>query len=373
MVTLFIPLETRPGESRIALDPGTVQTLGSKLGVKVRVQSGAGAAAGFRDAAFTDAGAEIVPDAASGCAGADLVASVAPPDLGGPGIAALGRGVVLITSVQPSVETELVAALEASGVTLLSTDLIPRISRAQSMDVLSSQATVAGYHAVLLAATALPRLFPLLMTAAGTIKPARVLVMGAGVAGLQAIATARRLGAVVEATDIREAAKTEVESLGARFVDTTGGQDREGEGGYARASTDDEISAQQAVLAEHVAGSDVVITTANVPGRKAPVLVTEDMVAAMRPGSVIVDMAVGSGGNCPLSVAGKSVTTEGGVTIIGEPNLPAQVPADASAMLGRNLLDLLKLLLDDEGALAPDWDDEILAGCCVTRQGQATT
>lgn len=365
MSVLFVPKESVPGESRVALAPDSVKNLvGADAGVLV--QRGAGSAAGFPEAAFQEAGAEIVDDAAAGYERADIVVRVQAPEPGGDEVSSLRSGTVLIAPLQPLVRTQLVRELASAGVTAFSLDMVPRISRAQKMDILSSQATAGGYLAVLLAATALPRFFPMLMTAAGTITPARVLVMGAGVAGLQAIATARRLGAKVEATDVRPEVREQVESLGAHFVDT--GSLASTEGGYAREAKEEFLRRQQEILERHVSDADVVITTALVPGRKAPVLVTADMVEAMKPGSVIVDMAAGQGGNCELSKPDERVV-EHGVTIIGETNLPSLLANDASRMFGRNLVAFLRPMLK-EGAFEPDWEDEVVAGAVVMRDGE---
>jgi NAD(P) transhydrogenase subunit alpha len=274
---------------------------------------------------------------------------------------------VTLSFLQPWVHGDLVGALAQRSVTAFSLDLVPRISRAQSMDALSSQALVAGYRAVIVAAEAAPRMFPLFMTAAGTVPPAKVLVLGAGVAGLQAIATARRLGAVVSAYDVRAAAADEVRSLGATFLDL-GLETQEGAGGYARVQSEEFLAEQRRILGQHIGAADVVVTTAAVPGRPAPRLVTAEMVHGMRPGSVIVDLGAEGGGNCELTRAGETVNV-GGAFVIGLRGAPSAVPAHASALYARNMATLLQLMLRD-GDFAPDWDDEIVAGCCVTREGQ---
>ncbi len=365
MVKVFVPRESAAGERRVALAPDSVKSL-CATGAELLVQAGAGEQAGFLDVAYESAGGKIVADAAAGYDQAGIVLRVQAPEDGSDGVTALRDGVTLISSLQPLVRLELVQALAKKKVTCFALDLVPRISRAQKMDILSSQATAGGYMAVLLAATALPRFFPMLMTAAGTITPARVLVMGAGVAGLQAIATAKRLGAKVEATDIRPEVKEQVESIGGVFVDT--GQLAGGEGGYAAEAKEDFLRKQQEILAEHVAAADVVITTALVPGRKAPVLVKADMVQRMKPGSVIVDMAAGQGGNCELSKADERIVVHG-VTIIGESNLPALLASDASVMFGRNTTAFLKPMLK-EGKLETDWEDEVNVGAAVLKNGE---
>lgn len=363
MTILFVPRETQPGETRVAATPETVRRF-VRAGVEVLVERGAGAAAAFPDSAYADAGASLTDPEA--WATADLIAKVQPPTL--EEAARLSAGAIIVCMVIPAAQLELVRALRESGVTCLALDLVPRITRAQSMDVLSSQATIAGYKAVLLAAAHLSKLCPLLMTAAGTIKPAKVVVFGAGVAGLQAIATARRLGCVVEATDVRLAAKEHVESLGAKFIEVEGAEDLEDEGGYAKEASAEFLERQRAEVARRVAEAHIVITTALIPGRTAPILVTEEMVRSMPEGSVIVDLAVESGGNCVLSEAGEYVRAHG-VTIIGERNLPATVPADASDLFSKNVLSLLKPFIV-EGALILDMEDEIIAGCCLTHAGE---
>jgi len=351
----------------VATVPETAKTL-TKHGLRVLVQAGAGEAAGFVDAAYREAGAEIVEDAGAGYAEADLVLRVRPPQPGTDEVSALRAGATLVCSLQPLLALKLVRALADAKVTCFSLDLMPRITRAQKMDILSSQATVAGYQAVIIAAAALPKLFPLMMTAAGTIKPARVVVMGAGVAGLQAIATAKRLGAVVEANDIRPAVKEQVESLGAKFIDTGTPPQAETTGGYAKETSEEYARKQREILTKHLSAADVVITTALIPGRKAPILITDDMIAAMPPSSVIVDLAVEMGGNVEGVESGKTVVKHG-VKVIGEPNLPAQVAGDASHMFARNANAFIELLVDD-GKIAPKWDDECVKGTLVTRDGE---
>jgi NAD(P) transhydrogenase subunit alpha len=356
-----VPKESLAGERRVAIVPETARGL-VKGGIQVLVEAGAGASAFFSDAAYIDAGANVT-DAATAFAG-DAVLKVQPPTPDEVG--QLREGAVLISFLQPASSADVVAALAKRKVSAFSLDLVPRISRAQSMDALSSQAGIAGYKAVLLAANHLPKFFPLLMTAAGTVAPARVLVMGAGVAGLQAIATARRLGAVVEAYDVRPAVKDEVHSLGATFLELPL-EAQEGAGGYAREQSEDFLRRQRELLGDRVAASDVVITTAAIPGRKAPILVTADMVRRMRAGSVIVDLAAETGGNCELTEAGKIIQV-GGVTIDGTRNLPSTMPVHASQLYSKNVSTLLLLLVKD-GVLKLDFTDEIVKGACVTYDG----
>jgi NAD(P) transhydrogenase subunit alpha len=363
-VKLAVPTETRPGERRVSLVPDVVKKLVGS-GWEVTVQAGAGTAAAYPDAAFTDAGATVAPDVASTLAGAGLVVKVNPPD---PDEAAqLPEGVALLSVFGAAQSAEALRALAARRATVFSFDLLPRISRAQGMDALSSQATVSGYRAGLAAAETLAKFFPMFMTAAGTVPPAKVLVMGVGVAGLQAIATARRLGAMVKAYDVRAAAKEEAESLGATFLDT--GVSAEGVGGYARELTPEELDRQRAALAEEVGRSDAVITTAAVPGRRAPVLLTAAMVEGMAMGAVVVDMAADQGGNCELTKAGE-VVEHNGVLVVGMANPPAGMPTHASFLYSRNVANVLGLM-GPEGTLVPDWDDEIVAGMCVLRDGAA--
>ena len=365
MPNVFVPRESTDIEPRVACTPETTKRL-VKEGFSVSVESGAGLGSHFSDDAYQQQGAEIVKSAAEGYQKADIVVRVSPPT---PADAkAIKEGTILIGFVTPHKNLESVAALRDQKVSSLAMELVPRISRAQSMDALSSQASVAGYKAVLLAATHLDKYFPLLMTAAGTIQPAKVVIMGAGVAGLQAIATAKRLGAVVDVSDIRPAAKEQVESLGGRFIDFPMDESGEGEGGYAKELTPEQLKAQQAVVREKIVAADVVITTALIPGRPAPVLVTADMVEEMRIGAVIVDMAVASGGNCELSKEGETIIAHG-ITIIGEPNLPATVSADASLMYARNVLALL-LLVAKGAEINLDLEDEIIKGAILTHEGQ---
>ncbi|MGH9065292.1 MAG: Re/Si-specific NAD(P)(+) transhydrogenase subunit alpha [Acidimicrobiales bacterium] len=363
-VKLAVPLESRPGEGRVAVVPDALPRLAA-AGLDVRVQAGAGVAAGFSDDAYREAGAEVAPGPGEAMAGADVVARVQPPTV--EEVDLLPEGSALVSFLTPGAHLEVVRALTERKVSAFSFELLPRISRAQSMDALSSQATVAGYRAVLLAAGRLPKFFPMLMTAAGTVPPARVLVMGAGVAGLQAIATARRLGARVGAYDVRAAARDEVRSLGASFLELEL-ETQEGAGGYAGEQSADFIARQQAMIATHVAAADVVITTAAVPGRRAPVLVTTAMVDGMRAGSLVVDLAAATGGNCEVTRVGEDVVHHG-VTVMGPADLAATMPTHASSLYARNVSNLVALLVAD-GQVRPDFDDEVVAGCCVTAGGE---
>ena len=358
--------ESAPGETRVALLPESLKSLIAQ-GITVTVEAGAGIAAGASDQAYSDGGATVTSDRASILAGADLIPVVTAPDSADQ--AQLKPGAVVIGFLRPlDAPHALLTAIERP-VTLFSMELVPRISRAQSMDALSSMATVAGYKAVVSAADRLPRLFPMLMTAAGTIPPARVFVIGAGVAGLQAIATARRLGAVVEAYDVRAAAGEQVRSLGAKFLDVDlGGINTEGGGGYAAELTEEALDRGRDLITRTAAHSDVVITTAQVPGRPAPRLIRRAAVEAMRPGSVLVDLAAPAGGNCELTQPG--VTQQiGGVTLLAPLNLPAEVPVDASHLYARNVLNFIGLIAK-KGALTVDLGDEVLAGACVAHEGK---
>ncbi len=362
-VKLAVVQESRPGEDRVAMVPEVVSRL-TAIGVEVVVESGAGTAASFSDADYEGSGAVVAPDAPSTLAQASIVARVQPPTLSE--AADLPVGVSTVSFLQPLAALDVVEALAAREATVYSLDLLPRISRAQSMDALSSQATVTGYRAGLAAAQYLAKFFPMFMTAAGTVPPAKVLVMGAGVAGLQAIATARRLGAVVRAYDVRAAAKEEVQSLGARFVELEL-ETQDGAGGYAQEQSEEYLLKQQELLAAEVGAADVVITTAQIPGRTAPILVTASMVGRMAKGSVIVDAAADSGGNCELTVAGQ-VVHSGGVAVVGLANPPATMATHASFLYARNIANFLGLLVT-EGQLTPDFEDEIVAGTCVVRAG----
>jgi len=370
-----VPAETLAGETRVAVTPETVKKL-SASGHTVRVQSGAGVAASVTDAAYQAAGAEITDQA--GAFGADMVLKVRTPT--DAEAALLKSGAVVIGMLNPFDGIGL-QRLASAGVVGFALEAAPRTTRAQSMDVLSSQANIAGYKAVMIAADRYQRFFPMLMTAAGTVKAARVVILGVGVAGLQAIATAKRLGAVIEASDVRPSVKEQIESLGGKFIEVSYDTDEEkeaavGVGGYAKPMPPSWLARQQVEVAKRVALADIVISTALIPGRAAPTLITEDMVKAMKPGSVIVDIAAGKGpdgvgGNCPLSEADKTVVKHG-VTIVGETNLAALVAADASALYARNVLDFLKLIVTKEGALKIDLEDDIVAACRVTQDGQVT-
>jgi NAD(P) transhydrogenase subunit alpha len=370
---IAIPKERRAHEKRVAASPDTVKRLVGQ-GHEVVVESGAGAGAAFTDDAYRAAGATVAPDAAASVAGADMVLKVQRPVLeGGAGeLAGLKRGAVLVGILQALQHRDEVNAYAEAGVTAFDMTLIPRITRAQAMDVLSSQANLAGYKAVLDAAATFGRAFPMMMTAAGTIPPARVLVMGAGVAGLQAIATARRLGAVVSATDVRAAAKEQVESLGATFltVDLEAMKAAETAGGYAKEMGEDFQRRQREHVGEALKKTDIVICTALIPGRKAPVLLTADMVAGMRPGSVVVDLAVEQGGNVEGSRFGETVVTANGVTILGYANMPSRIAVDASALYAKNVLAFLALLFDKENKLKIDTADEVVKGALLTQDGR---
>jgi H+-translocating NAD(P) transhydrogenase subunit alpha len=355
--TVGVPRETGPGERRVALVPKVVDKLRSR-GVEVVVEAGAGLGALMPDQLFTQAGASIGDPWAC-----DVVLKVAPPT--SEEVGKLRAGSTLVGFLAPLTSPETVAALKAAGVQAFAMEAIPRISRAQSMDALSSQANVAGYKSVLVAADHVTRFFPMLTTAAGTVKPATALVLGVGVAGLQALATAKRLGARTTGYDVRPEVADQVRSLGAQWLDL--GIEAVGEGGYARELSEDERAEQQKRLEEAITGFDVVITTANVPGRKAPTLVTAKAVEGMRPGSVVVDLAGESGGNCELTEPGEIVVRHD-VTIAAPLNLAATMPEHASELYARNVSALLELMLDDSGALVPNWDDEVLAKSCVTRE-----
>jgi NAD(P) transhydrogenase subunit alpha len=366
-VSIGVPRETAPGERRVALVPDIVKRLVAQ-GHEVIVESGAGDAAYLLDDAYSAAGATIVQGPSAVYERAELITKVQKPSPDE--VALFRRGQALIAFLQPMVNTDLVRQLRDRGVTSFSMDAIPRTSRAQYMDALSSMATVAGYKAVLLAADRLPRFMPLLTTAAGNMPPSKFLVIGAGVAGLQAIATARRLGAVVEAYDTRPAVKEQVQSLGARFIEiNTGATDTQTAAGYAREATPEELAAQQAELARRSARSDAIITTAAVPGRPAPRLIAAETVEQMAPGSVIVDLAAETGGNCELTQPGK-VIEHNGVTIIGTTNLPSTLPIHASQMYAKNIQNLLGVLLTKDGALVLNMEDDIVAGTVITMDGQ---
>ncbi|HEV2768764.1 MAG TPA: Re/Si-specific NAD(P)(+) transhydrogenase subunit alpha [Solirubrobacteraceae bacterium] len=357
-----VPKESVPGERRVALVPDVVRKLAAK-DVEVVVEPGAGEHAALLDEAFEEAGATVSDDAWT----ADVVAKVAAPSE--EEIAKLGSGSVLVGFLGPLTQPATIRALADAGVTALAMEAIPRISRAQAMDALSSQANVGGYKSILVASEHMGRFFPMLMTAAGTIPPAKVLVLGAGVAGLQAIATAKRLGARVTGYDVRSDVAEQVESLGADFLELEAGKGAEGEGGYARELTDEEKAAQQEELTEAIKGFDLVVTTALVPGRPAPKLITAAAVEGMPQGSVIVDLAGESGGNCELTQPGETVV-EHGVTIVSPFNLPSSMPEHASLMYARNIQALLDLMTGEDGSLHLDFDDDVIAGACVTRDGE---
>lgn len=362
-----VPAESRPGETRVAATPETVKKLAVKH--QVIVQAGAGIAASVTDEAYAAAGATI--GTAAEALGADIVLKVRAPNAEERGL--MKPGAVLVGMLNPF-DGENIAAMAASGLSAFALEAVPRITRAQSMDVLSSQANIAGYKAVMVGANTYQRFMPMLMTAAGTVKAARVLIMGVGVAGLQAIATAKRLGAVIEASDVRPPVKEQVESLGAKFIDVPYETDEEreiakGVGGYARPMPAAWMQRQAALVHERAKQADIIITTALIPGRPAPVLISEETVKAMKPGSVIVDLAVEQGGNCPLSELGKTVIKHG-VHIVGEPNLACHVAADASALYARNVLDFLKLVFDKEDQLVIDREDEIIKATLVCHGGE---
>jgi NAD(P) transhydrogenase subunit alpha len=362
-----VPKETAEGERRVALVPEVARKLaGADNGLEVVVERGAGAGALIPDAQYEEAGAQMVDDPAA-VFEADVVVKVAPPS--SEEIGRLRSDGVLIGFLQPLTAGESIRAIAQTGATSFAMEAIPRISRAQSMDALSSQANIGGYKSVLIAATEIGRFFPMLMTAAGTIRPATVLVLGAGVAGLQAIATARRLGAVVQGFDVRAAVKEQVESLGAHFLEFDLGGDLEGAGGYAKELTPEQQARQQELMAEAIGKVDVVITTAAVPGRRAPILVTEEAVQKMKPGSVIIDLAAETGGNCELTEPGQTVVRHD-VKILGPLNVPSTMAEHASQLYARNIQSLLELMIGEGGRLSLDFDDEVIAGACITRDGE---
>ena len=369
---IAIPMEVRPDEHRVALDPESCRKL-IQLGIEVTMEPGAGAGAFFPDAAYLEAGVGQVADPAQLLGEADFVVKV-----GAPGVRPDGRqetdlmrpGAMLLASLFPTRHLEAVTRLAERGITAFSTDCIPRTTRAQAMDTLSSQANIVGYKGVLLGAVALPKYFPMLMTAAGTTLQAKVFVIGAGVAGLQAIATAKRLGAAVSATDVRPEVKEQIESVGGKYIGIELGQSAQAGGGYAAELSAEDKAAQARMLAEHCAQVDMVITTALIGGVVAPRLIDEAIVRSMKPGSVIVDLGADGGGNCTLSKLGESVTV-GGVTLLAPLNLPATLPYHASMMFSRNLLNFLSAFWNKpEARFNLDWDDDILKGCCVTRDGK---
>ncbi len=368
-----IPSEIKTGEQRVAMSPANVQSLTDKS-VTVLLQANAGSAAGYPDAEYTAAGATITANRAEIFASADIILQVqsfgSNNENSDADLASLKKGQLVIGMMDPLASPQAAQAVAEKGASAIALELVPRISRAQSMDVLSSMATLAGYKAILMGASAAPRIFPMLMTAAGTLQPARVLIMGVGVAGLQACATAKRLGAVVEAYDVRPAAREQILSVGAKPVELdldTG--ESEGAGGYAKEQGEDFLRRQRELMTEVVAQQDIIITTAAIPGAKSPILVTEDMVKAMKPGAVIVDLAAERGGNCDLTEQGQTVVAHD-VTILGPENIPSDLAFHASQMYGKNMQTLLELILDDEGNLSLDFNDEIVAGTVVAHQGE---
>jgi len=366
---LAVPRETSPGESRVAATPESVKKL-KGLGLDIVVETGAGNAAHIADADYTAAGASIAPDAKTALADADIVLKVRGPQ--GGEVAQLKSGAVVAALLAPHTDKAGIQTLAAQGVAAFAMEFLPRISRAQAMDVLSSQANLAGYKAVIDAAATFGRAMPMMMTAAGTIAPARVLVMGVGVAGLQAIATAKRLGAIVSATDVRPATKEQVESLGGTFIAVMDEEFKNAQtaGGYAKEMSKEYQAKQATLIADTIKKQDIVITTALIPGRKAPTLVSEEMIKTMKPGSVIVDLAAEAGGNTPLTKAGE-VTHVHGVTIMGYTNLPGRLAVDASSLYARNLFNFISLLVDKKsGQLAIDWNDEIVKGALVAKDGE---
>ena len=364
MTRLFVPKEIRAGERRVAASPESDKKLVA-AGLEVVVEAGAGRGAGFTDEAYRTAGATLAASAAEGFQGADIVFKVAPPEMSE--AEQLSPGTYLFSLLDPYRNTDLVQTLVARKVTVFAMELVPRTTRGQALDVLSSQASIAGYKAVLVGAERLGKIFPLLMTAAGTIQPAKVVVIGAGVAGLMALATAKRLGATVEVSDVRPAVKEQVESLGGRFIDLPQMPTAEGTGGYAKEVSKEFLEQQRAILKTRLAVADVVITTAQVPGKRAPILLTRDMVESMKPGSVVVDIAAAQGGNCELTRVDEEVE-HNGVLIVGPSNLPASVPADASLVYARNLLTLLMMVFKDKKLAIPETDQEVL-GTLLARDG----
>ena len=362
-IRLAVPKETITNERRIALEPGVARKL-VDMGVKVSMQKGAALSSHFSDEAFE--GVELIDDAASLYKDADLVFKVQPP--GVDELAQIKSGAVIVGFMAPHKNADMIKSLCDRNITSLAMELVPRITRAQSMDALSSQASLAGYMGVLMGAQLASVFFPMLTTAAGTIRPARVLVIGAGVAGLQAIATAKRLGAMVEAFDVRSATREQIESLGGKFIDT--GVKAEGEGGYARELTDDEKQQQQQALAKHIAQADVIVSTAAIPGRPSPKIITEAMVKDMKVGAVIVDLASEGGGNCELTQPGETVDYQGRVTIHGPLNVPSELPVHASEMYAKNLFNLVSPFITEDGGLELDFEDEVIAGCVLTHGGE---
>ncbi|WP_373085424.1 Re/Si-specific NAD(P)(+) transhydrogenase subunit alpha [Sneathiella sp.] len=371
---IAIPRERRENEKRVAASPDTVKKFVG-LGAEVIIETGAGTLSSFQDQDYQDAGASIAADEAAALKDADVILKIQRPLTdaeGGPDeLALMKSGATLIAQLAPLQNREQVAAYAAAGVNAVAMELVPRISRAQSMDVLSSQSNLSGYKAALDAASEYGRAMPMMMTAAGTLAPAKAFIMGVGVAGLQAIATTRRLGAIVTATDVRAATKEQVESLGAKFIMVETDEAGEDAGGYAKEMSDDYKKRQAALVFEHIKKQDIVITTALIPGREAPILVTDEMLAVMKPGAVIVDLAVEAGGNVTQSKPGEVVKTANGVTIIGHRNVPSRLASDASSLFAKNLFNFLTPQIDKEtGALAVNWDDEIIQGSALTRDGK---
>ena len=362
-IRLVIPNETAPGERRIALEPGVAKKL-SATGVKIAMEQGAALSSYFTDEDFSDV--EIVADTAALYKDADLVFKVQPPTLDE--LKQMKDGCTIVGFMAPSKSAEMMQLMCEKKITSLAMELVPRITRAQSMDALSSQASIAGYMGVLMGAQLATVFFPMLTTAAGTIRPAKVLIIGVGVAGLQAIATAKRLGAIVEAYDVRTATREQVESLGGKFIDT--GVSADGEGGYARELTDDEKQQQQDVLAKHISQADVVISTAAIPGRPSPKIISQAMVEDMKTGSVVVDLASEGGGNCELTRPGETFEYKERVTIHGPLNVPSELPIHASEMYAKNLFNLVSPFINEEGELALDFEDDVIAGCVLTRDGE---
>jgi NAD(P) transhydrogenase subunit alpha len=362
-IRLAVPKETITNERRIALEPGVAKKL-ADMGVKVMMQKGAALSSHFSDDAFE--GVELVDDADTLYKGADLIFKVQPPTA--EELSKINDNAVIVSFMAPHKNADMIKIMCDKNITSLAMELVPRITRAQSMDALSSQASLAGYMGVLMGAQLASVFFPMLTTAAGTIRPARVLVIGAGVAGLQAIATAKRLGAMVEAFDVRSATREQIESLGGKFIDT--GVSAEGEGGYARELTEDEKKQQQEVLAKHIAQADVIISTAAIPGRPSPKIITEAMVNDMKVGAVIVDLASEGGGNCELTKPGETVDYQGRVTIHGPLNVPSELPVHASEMYAKNLFNLVSPFIKEGGELELDFEDEVIAGCVLTHGGE---
>lgn len=368
-----IPSEIKDGENRVAMSPENVLAF-SSLGIKVLLQTKAGVAAGYSDQSYVDAGASLMLDRGELFAAADIIVQVqglgANTENGEDDLPLIRPGQLIVSMMDPLASPEAALAMANTGATAIALELVPRISRAQSMDVLSSMATLAGYKSVIIGASSSPRIFPLLMTAAGTLQPARVLIMGVGVAGLQACATAKRLGAVVEAYDVRPAAREQIISVGAKPIELdldTG--ESEGAGGYAKEQGEDFLRRQRELMTEVVSEQDLIITTAAIPGAKSPILVTSEMVAAMKPGSVIVDLAAERGGNCELTQQGKTIVADG-VTIVGPENVPSDLAFHASQMYGKNVQTFLELIIDETGNLNIDFDDEIIAGTLVAHEGE---